>query len=159
MPAHTSNILQPLDLANFGPLKTHFRQKVAELHRKLPGKFLSREDLPGFLIKPLDLALSKDNVLAGFKKAGLHPIDFNLSQKLGSVYRSFEKKPSKEKPSLFTGSEKFENYLLELQRNPDFELLKRDVMLSYHLDTHIPKCVHKVIFSLFFLYFFKTQNL
>ena len=138
MPAHTSDILQPLDIANFGPLKAFFRRKVADSLFKLPGVFLNKEDLPKFLDCPLALALSPENIQKGFKKAGIWPVDMDLSKKISGTYKTFEdpRKKAKERPSLFTNSETHDLTYRALSLSNNFPILKKNVMDRYHLDNH-----------------------
>jgi len=137
IPAHTSDVLQPLDLANFGPLKKYFRQKVQIMGIKFPGIFLERHEFPAFMKVPLDHALRPENILAGWKKAGISPIDYDLHKKLSGTHRPFEKsekKAKKPKLSMFSKEEVYQNRYRELEISDGFSALKKRVMNIYHLN-------------------------
>lgn len=73
LPAHSSHILQPLDLTVFGALKRQLHQRVDFSGCSgLPQKRLA---LLASLPAALYHALEPGAVAAGFKKAGIHPFD------------------------------------------------------------------------------------
>ena len=74
MPAHSSHILQPLDIGCFGPLKTAYGRQVEGLMR-LGVNHISKEE---FLIAYLAVhnsLFSTSNIKAGFAATGLVPND------------------------------------------------------------------------------------
>jgi len=91
LPAHTSAVLQPLDVANFSPLKAYHRKEVLRKAVEEPGKFLSRHEFARHIQGPLAKALSPDNVKSGFRKAGLWPVNKDLVLPNSSFlpYRNF----------------------------------------------------------------------
>ncbi|XP_076035779.1 uncharacterized protein LOC143021873 isoform X4 [Oratosquilla oratoria] len=77
-PPHTSHKLQPLDVSVYGPLKTHYKQAVNDWNLSSPGKRITIYDLPECFTKAYHRALSVENILAGFKKTGIWPIDTQI---------------------------------------------------------------------------------
>lgn len=79
LPPNATHILQPLDVAYFRPLKCKWRQilldwKSSQTGRKLPTT--PKEQFPCLLKKALNaLTESKENLIAGFKKTGIFPVN------------------------------------------------------------------------------------
>lgn len=74
MPAHSSHILQPLDVGCFAPLKVRYSQRV----RALASRRVFHIDKMGFLPAFRDAffeTFTKENILGGFRGAGLVPLD------------------------------------------------------------------------------------
>lgn len=74
MPAHSSHLLQPLNVGCFSPLKAAYRRLVAENVRL----GINHVDKPKFLsiYKQARIeALSTDNIRSGFMATGLVPLD------------------------------------------------------------------------------------
>jgi len=110
IPAHTSDVLQPLDVANFGPVKILFRRKSSESQKMIPGAHLTKQTFPKFIRKPLELALEPKKVISGFKKAGIWPPDKELYLKLSENYKTFENPELKKKEKA--------GYLIRSARGP-----------------------------------------
>lgn len=75
LPAYSSHITQPLDVAVFGPLKTHYRQLTRSW---APYEATSPHQQQQFLhvYERASLkALSRRNIISGFLTSGLYPID------------------------------------------------------------------------------------
>jgi hypothetical protein len=72
MPAHTSHLLQPLDVGCFSPLKTLYGHEVAELARQSV-YHVDKLDFLWIYKKIRPQALSEFNVKAGFQGSGLIP--------------------------------------------------------------------------------------
>lgn len=76
LPANSPHLTQPLDVAFFRPLKKTWRS-ILENWKKGPGRHeasLAKDKFPP-LLKELCASLKEDNVLAGFKKCGIVPLD------------------------------------------------------------------------------------
>jgi hypothetical protein len=74
MPAHSSHILQPLDVGCFGPLKQAYGRQI-EKKMRAGTSHISKEDFfPAFLIAFRESMTGK-NIRGGFKGAGLVPLD------------------------------------------------------------------------------------
>jgi len=139
LPAHTSAAFQPLDVANFGPLKAYNRRKVAEKLHIQPGKFLTREEFPLHIATPLALALSKENIKAGFRRAGIWPLDPSLHLRISGNFKTFQTpgSPRKRKPGskdLFSAMQKFNQKITEMQAEPGFNQSQKELMDRLHLD-------------------------
>nr|CAH7741545.1 unnamed protein product [Callosobruchus chinensis] len=79
LPPNSSHLTQPLDLAYFRPLKIKWRQVLTEWKQSESGKLvptLPKDIFPRLLKKALDNIEPhvRENIKAGFKKAGIHPI-------------------------------------------------------------------------------------
>jgi DDE superfamily endonuclease len=74
LPAHTSHMLQPLDIAVFSPLKHYFRRTVEKRLRAGALKFPKTEFLETYqVIRPQ--AITEKNIKSGFRKASLVPFN------------------------------------------------------------------------------------
>ncbi len=72
MPAHSSHILQPLDVACFGPLKAAYSRLVQDLARR--GIFhLDKTDFLANYQRVRPSIHSESNIIAGFRATGLIP--------------------------------------------------------------------------------------
>ena len=74
MPAHSSHILQPLDVVCFSPLKQKYSQRVRDLARHHVWHIDKERFLPAFRDAFFDVFTS-DNCKKAFEAAGLVPID------------------------------------------------------------------------------------
>ena len=75
LPAHTSHILQPLDLAIFGPLKLAYRKHAGRLYMQPD---ISGFGKSGFLLcfaKARNEGITSQNIKAGWRTAGLWPLN------------------------------------------------------------------------------------
>lgn len=78
LPPHTSHKLQPLDVSVYGPLKAHYKQAINDWNLSNPGKRITIYDLPECFTKAYYRALSVENIMAGFKKTGIWPVDTQI---------------------------------------------------------------------------------
>jgi hypothetical protein len=81
MPPHTSHLLQPLDVACFGPLKTAYGRLVQDLARKAIFH-VDKADFLNMYRQARTTIHSEQNILSGFRATGLIPFnpDYVLSQ-------------------------------------------------------------------------------
>lgn len=78
LPANSTHLTQPLDMAFFRPLKTTWR-RILEEWKKGPGRneaTIPKDKFP-LLLKKLCDSLKGENVIAGFRKCGIAPLDRN----------------------------------------------------------------------------------
>lgn len=68
LPAHTSHILQPLDVAVFSPISRYYSQEVNKL--KVP---VDKDQFPNLLARAHRKAFTKENIQAGFRATGIYP--------------------------------------------------------------------------------------
>lgn len=74
MPAHSSHLLQPLDVGCFAPLKKAYGKQVEELMRSHINHITKLEFLPAFKVA-FEATFTKQNITGGFRGAGLVPLD------------------------------------------------------------------------------------
>jgi hypothetical protein len=74
LPSHTSHKLQPLDVAVFSPLKTAYRD-LAERLERAGTNIIGKEHFTSLYSPARERAITKKNILAGFAKAGLFPLN------------------------------------------------------------------------------------
>jgi len=74
MPAHSSHLLQPLDVGCFGPLKKAYRRQVEDLIRARITHISKESFLPAFQ-EAFKAAMTQENIRSGFQGAGLVPYD------------------------------------------------------------------------------------
>ncbi|KAJ8106366.1 hypothetical protein OPT61_g9585 [Boeremia exigua] len=72
MPAHSSHLLQPLNVACFGPLKRRYGDAVSALARNRTNYISKERFLPVFKTALLQ-SFTTENIQAGFRGAGLVP--------------------------------------------------------------------------------------
>ena len=74
MPAHSSHLLQPLDVGCFGPLKQAYGRQAEGLMRNRINHITKHEFLPCFK-EAYNKAITSSNIQGGFRGAGLVPFD------------------------------------------------------------------------------------
>ena len=80
LPPHTSNKLQPLDRAIFGPFKTYYNQGVNAWMLENPGRPITTYDLAPIMSTSWDRGATPVNIKSGFRSTGIHPFDTNVFQ-------------------------------------------------------------------------------
>lgn len=78
LPANSTHVCQPLDVAFFGPLKRCWRRILTEWKMKRRGPF-QKSDFPLLLKRTLNEieATSEQNILSGFRATGIWPLNAN----------------------------------------------------------------------------------
>jgi DDE superfamily endonuclease len=74
MPAHSSHLLQPLDVGCFGPLKKAYGKQIEDLIRNNI-THVTKEDFFSAFYAAHKAAMTEENIKAGFQGAGLIPLD------------------------------------------------------------------------------------
>jgi hypothetical protein len=74
LPSHTSHKLQPCEVAVFGPLKSAYRDEVDRLERGGVGT-IGKQHFTYLYGPARDRAMTKKNVLAGWRASGLYPFN------------------------------------------------------------------------------------
>ena len=72
MPAHSSHLLQPLDVGCFGPLKKAYGRQV-EMKMKAGTTHITKEDFFPAFWAAFQQAMTPENIQGGFRGAGLVP--------------------------------------------------------------------------------------
>lgn len=72
MPAHSSHILQPLDVGCFGPLKKAYGRQIEEMMRKHITHITKADFFPAFYAA-FQQAMIRENIQGGFRGAGVVP--------------------------------------------------------------------------------------
>ena len=74
MPAHSSHLLQPLDVGCFGPLKRAYGKEIENLVRAYINHITKVEFLSAFKAA-FFAAFGEENIRAGFRGSGLVPLN------------------------------------------------------------------------------------
>jgi hypothetical protein len=74
MPAHSSHILQPLDVGCFSPLKKAYGQQIEDMMRAHIIHITKDDFFPAFHAA-FNIAMTESNIRGGFQGAGLLPFD------------------------------------------------------------------------------------
>lgn len=77
-PPHTSHRLQPLDVAVYGPFKTRYNQACDEFMTTHPGKPITIYNIAELSQKAFVQAFSKSNIMKGFERTGIWPLNRNV---------------------------------------------------------------------------------
>ena len=94
--AHSSHLLQPLDVACFGPLKRRYGDAVLALARNCTNHIRKERFLPVFETALLQ-SFTTENIQAGFRGAGLVPHDLQaVILKLDVVLQTPAQSPQRE---------------------------------------------------------------
>ena len=75
LPAHCTHILQPLDVGIFKPFKSYFSKACTAYLAHNPGCVITPEKLSSLVAEAWPKAFTPVNILAGFKKSGIHPLN------------------------------------------------------------------------------------
>ena len=75
LPAHTSHILQPLDVSVFGPFKNFYYSECSIFMQKNIGRVITKYDMCAIACRAFLKAMSPHNIQAGFRKTGIFPFN------------------------------------------------------------------------------------
>ena len=84
LPAHTSHILQPLDLSVFSPLKTVYRRKLNKMGLFCTGSVAGKRIMLNCVAISRKEALTVYNIKPGWRATGLWPV--NMAKPLMSGF-------------------------------------------------------------------------
>nr|XP_021186027.2 uncharacterized protein LOC110373173 [Helicoverpa armigera] len=79
-PPHTTNKLQPLDVAVYGPIKKYFEQEIATFHKAHPGRTIAQLDVASIFNPAYLKGATPVNSISGFRTTGICPYNRNLFQ-------------------------------------------------------------------------------
>ena len=74
LPAHTSHVLQPMDVACYGPFQKMFNS-FCHKHTRQTSSSVTRYYICGLACSTYNKALSCDNFISAFNKTGIYPLD------------------------------------------------------------------------------------
>ncbi|XP_064083262.1 uncharacterized protein LOC135199283 [Macrobrachium nipponense] len=78
LPPHTTDKLQPLDVAVFGPFKLHMRGLLNDYSLVHSQTHITEHILPDFASKAWIRACTPSNVMSGFSATGIWPVNRNI---------------------------------------------------------------------------------
>ena len=76
LPAHTSHVLQPLDVAVFGPFKRFYYSDAAYMKANM-GKVVTKYEIASIACTAYLKSMSSWNIVSAFKKTGIFPLNEN----------------------------------------------------------------------------------
>ena len=74
MPPHSSHFLQPLNVSCFNSLKALYGKQIEQIMQQQI-TYITKEDFFDAFIPAFEASITPDNVRAGFRAAGLVPLD------------------------------------------------------------------------------------
>lgn len=77
-PPNTTSILQMADVSVFGPSKTAWKKEILAWERENHDQMLDEVQFIPLLKKMMDKAMTKENIISGFRATGIYP--FNVEQ-------------------------------------------------------------------------------
>ena len=75
LPAHTSHILQPLDVGVFKSFKSSFNKACGNYMKQNPGRVITTDVLASMVGQAYPTAFTPVNIFSGFKKTGIYPFN------------------------------------------------------------------------------------
>ena len=74
LPPHTTHMLQPLDISVFNPLKADFSTLASRMGLVRGDMMIGKKQFSSVLKHAHEKAVTAENIMAGFRKAGIHPL-------------------------------------------------------------------------------------
>ncbi|KAL4226892.1 hypothetical protein ACF0H5_014870 [Mactra antiquata] len=133
LPAHTSHDLQPLDIGCFGPFERIFNKVSHKFMRDNCGQVITRYNICQLGCTAYLKAMSPDNLISSFRKAGIFPFNPDaVNPKFSNHLRLYKNKLTSELTVLLN------HYPLHQRVCLTFSDLKRP---QYEVRSHPPKSV------------------
>ena len=73
LPAHTTHLLQPLDVGVFKSFKENFRKACHHLCKR--GRVVTDQDITDLVAEAWPVSVTPVNLMSGFKKCGIYPLN------------------------------------------------------------------------------------
>lgn len=128
LPANSTHFTQPLDVAFFRQLKSTWRQ-ILEEWKKGPGRAettVPKDKFPALLKKLCD-SLKEENVIAGFKKCGLAPLNRNkVLSMLPKIIPESHQNPENIQKDTEAVDKSFKQLLQNLRHDQTLKIRKKD---------------------------------
>ena len=75
LPAHTTHLLQPLDVGVFKSFKVFFSKACSSYLSKHPGHVITTDMIASLVSSAYRSAFTPTNIIAGFRKTGVFPLN------------------------------------------------------------------------------------
>ena len=75
LPAHTTHILQPLDVGVFKSFKTFFSKVCHKYLTKHPGRVITADVIASLIVEVWPQSMTPLNIMGGFRKCGIYPLN------------------------------------------------------------------------------------
>ena len=75
LPAHTTHILQPLDVGVFKSFKTFFSKACHKYLTKHPGRVITADVIASLIVEVWPQSMTPLNIMGGFRKCGIYPLN------------------------------------------------------------------------------------
>lgn len=72
---HTTHKMQPMDVAVYGPFKTHFEREVNTFQKTYPGRIINQYDIARLLAPAFLKTAVAINAVHGFERPGIWPVN------------------------------------------------------------------------------------
>ena len=80
--------MQPLDLTVFGPLKLYLQQEIKSRGFEVHNSIINRNEICALIAPGYAKAVSPADIISGFKKAGISPLDSSVILSNPSLHAS-----------------------------------------------------------------------
>ena len=106
LPAHTSHVLQPMDVGCFGPFEKIFNGLSHKFMRESCGRSITKFDIGHLACRAYCKALSPENLQSAFRKSGIFPLNPQaVNQSYFLPATALEQENCKSQPSIQPGFE------------------------------------------------------
>jgi hypothetical protein len=112
LPAHSSRLLQPLDVSIFGPLKNYHYLECSTFMYQHMGQTITKYEICSIACKAYLKAMTPINIQGGFRNAGTYPLHKEVisPEKLIPCESFREKKPIDKVKAIKSGRKQLKNF-------------------------------------------------
>jgi len=121
LPSHCTHRLQPLDIAVFKSLSSHYDERARVWLKNHPGRAISELEFGEIFSEAYGLAASVKNAVSGFRAAGIHPYDphrFHDDDYLGCAATDKDQNAPAVTAQLTKAREEFSDTVTESESTP-----------------------------------------